>query len=110
METLVLNATRTFTGADWTHVYQDKHGHTDKTPSGGLRHCRGYALGCQVCADARRDAQRCAEWGREALALWAAGDREAAREYIEQAYRTESEWGDAPSWGPVLEWMEEHMD
>lgn len=100
-------ATGTWTGADWTHelrrdgrdVYEDVDGHDEAV------YCSGES-DCERCRDAERDAAGAEVEADEALEHAREGRWDEALGHAEEAARLEGEWGDSPTWRPLVEAIE----
>lgn len=100
----VIDAARgTWTGADWTHERTDDEGRDVQTAKGEPVYCEGGELEkCQRCRDAQSAADGAESHADDAADLLRAGDVEGAIRYLEAAVSLEQDYGDAPTWGPVL--------
>lgn len=97
-------------GADWTHEKRDAEGHivTEANEQGDdiTVYCEGGDDDCKTCCDAARDASGASECGNEAIAAIRKGDMDEAASQINRASDIESEYGDDPTWGPVVKMID----
>jgi hypothetical protein len=119
----VKDAQAGFVGADWTHPRVpvcDAPEHGTHTPCPACRPdydqngevlCEGNDLDrCQTCIDAEAAAVTCDGLGDECIAALRRGDLETALAKAREAETIEDRFGDAPTWRPVVEAIEAHVE
>ena len=111
-------ATCAWTEADWTHERKSICGnpnHGSESPcsqcsivtdkNGDVIYCAGGDSECQTCIDAEGAASGAEAEAAKAMREWRAGNTDGAMRHIKEAVGIENEFGDSPTWGPVLEAM-----
>ena len=89
-------------GCDWTHNHPDSETHC---------YCEGgNENNCEYCAAVVESAKVAALWGRVAIRALRGGDHADAVIALEKAVSMEDQWGDCPTWGPVLSQCEQLAD
>ena len=89
-------------GADWSHNLEINERYPNQeTPT----LCYGEE-NCSYCMQAEKDAQEADTWALNALEAIDDGDLDRAHEYIQEASKLESHYGDNPTWDPALHLFE----
>lgn len=73
----------------------------------GLDWETGHEVTAREVADVESSAEAAAEKGQEALAYLRRGDIERARRSIQVSVDIENQYGDSPTWGPVMHLLAE---
>lgn len=108
VENLISEALRTFARVDWTHELDPQpEGHSkDWNPI----YCEGGNPDCEHCKKAEEAIEACKRLAEDVLDLLGQDRPQDALEKAEDAEILESRFGDAPSWRPVVDALEELID
>jgi hypothetical protein len=97
---MIKTARSMFVTADWRHVYRGVDSSLVE-----VSYCEGDMLNCQYCAAVRKSAKSARILSGQAIEACKNNDWRQAEDLIQQCVSIESEWGDAPAYGPVAEAM-----
>jgi len=93
---MIKTARSMFVGADWRHEFRGDSSSVD------AYYCEGDVDGCQYCVAVQTSVQAARVLSSQAIEACKRNDWAEAEDLISQCVSIESEWGDAPAYGPVL--------
>ena len=94
---------------DWTHAWE-RMPNDDASIAPENSICDGDNVTCAYCTRVKHDAMEAETTAENGMYLWDVGKYMDAIEYLDEAVSLEYNYGDAPTWRPVLQAMKAYVE